>query len=376
MSKQVKQALSDIDTACNCIEREWRLASNDIHLFPDIAMKFTEELDLSVFSDIGNLSEVLSYPGLAKLQAPSSFSDLHFLLFDNSDFYVEVLNWWGSDINIHDHDFSGVQIQVSGSSLNVEYKFEEDICNEGIGFGSLHVSKAELWSESARSFVYPGMPHNVNHLSDPTVSILFRTHPNPNYGPQRNYFAPCVASTYPVHDVIWRKKTKMLRLLSSSVDKKRFGTAFRAVLDGQTVRDNLFTLIKMVDILFTSDLVHLVHEFAYRDDLSNRIAGAAAYYRANEILAKRLKFGCCHSSDEMMCVAALSSVFDFDGFDRIHEELSEFSKDINLWRTLELMAQRIDGPDADTLATLIDMFGLKKANEFTQLDRKSVATCA
>jgi len=358
MNTKVKQTIESIHEACGHIAKEWAATSNDIYAFPEVAMKFTEGLDLSVFADVANLHAVLAKPEIAKLQAPASFSDLYYVLFDNREFYVEVLNWWGSDINVHDHDFSGVQIQVLDSSLNVEYSFDEAELIDGVAVGRVGLARAELWPQGARSRVVPGMPHNVSHLAEPTVSILFRTHPNPNFGPQRNYFAPEIAATYPVHDVVWRKKAQMLRLLATATDKSRFAKAFRAVTDSQTANENLFTLIKMVDLVFAHDVVACVHEFAARDELCAKIVDAAAFYRANELLAKGLKYRAGTSADEVICASALSAAFDFASFDKIDSDLRAAGYKLDLWATLDDMRRRLEGREARTLATLIDLFGL------------------
>jgi hypothetical protein len=359
MNPRVEQTIDAIHDACASIDTAWRKAGRDIQAFPDIAMECTEGLDLSVFGNIGNLTAVLSLPKIAELQAPASFSDLYYVLFRNPHFYVEVLNWWGSDINVHDHDFSGVQIQVLDSSLNVEYAFDEQQCVDGVATGTTTISKAELWPQGGRSRVVPGMPHNVSHLAEPTVSILFRTHPNPNFGPQRNYFAPNIAATYPVHSVTWRKNTKMLRLLATARDKSRFAEAFHTLTASQSANENLFTLIKMVDLIFAPDVVHLVHELSTKDELSGQIAGAAAFYRANEILAKSLKYSCATTADEMICASALSAAFDFPSFKRINDDLVASGYDIDLWSTLDKMVARAEGRDAVSLERLVSMFGLE-----------------
>src|SRR5690348_9352630 len=114
----MKNPCKDLWDACQDISDEWRKHDNDCAAFPDIVCSKTKGLDLSYFGELSNLVETLEDPHVAVLQTPSTFSDLYVQLFNNGRFHVEVLNWWRSDINIHDHDFSGVQFQLKGLSLN------------------------------------------------------------------------------------------------------------------------------------------------------------------------------------------------------------------------------------------------------------------
>src|ERR1700744_3691045 len=100
------------------IEKAWRRFDNNCAYFADIVYEHTRDLDLSPFGELSNLTRLLQDPSVASIQQASLFADFFFKLCDNGLFWIEVLNWWGSDINIHDHDFSGMQFQLKGDSLN------------------------------------------------------------------------------------------------------------------------------------------------------------------------------------------------------------------------------------------------------------------
>ena len=219
------------------IEREWLAHDNDCDQFPGIVYRLTEKLDLSEFGDLSNLPALLQNPYTASLQRPSTFSDLYLKLYDNGRFWIEVLNWWGSDINVHDHNFSGVQFQLKGNSLNVGYHFDAKERMTNLNFGELSVVDAEIWKKVTARLSEPGTiaPHNVSHLDVPTVSLLIRTHPVLAYGHQWNYLAPGVTGNYGVADIIFRKKVGALRLLSKG-PRDDFHRTVRKVLQSQTRR--------------------------------------------------------------------------------------------------------------------------------------------
>src|SRR5688572_17451273 len=91
--------LKDLDCACRDIDAEWRRSDHDVEAFPEIVLRGTNGLDLAFFGELANITQLLEDPYVAHLQKLSSFSDVYLLLWHNSRFHVEVLNWWGSDIN-------------------------------------------------------------------------------------------------------------------------------------------------------------------------------------------------------------------------------------------------------------------------------------
>lgn len=305
------------------IEAAWRATGNACEAFPDIVWELTAGLDLSPFGELANVPELLETAAISSLQIPSTFSDLYFKVYDNGRFWVEVLNWWGSDINVHDHNFSGVQFQVKGQSLNVTYRFDSEIATPGLSLGELSIVSAELWSEGDRSVVRPGTvaPHNVSHLSVPTVSLLIRTHPNAAYGGQNNYFAPDVAGNYSVADIIFRKKVGALRLLAKG-NAGDFHLALRKVLAGHTHTDNLFTLLKLVDVIFDREHIGLLHEYAAQGEMETVILRAVALHRAQDFLTNAVKYVPSLTDKEILAVSALASAFSKSSLDEILCNLS------------------------------------------------------
>jgi hypothetical protein len=275
--------LKTLRSRCVEIDRCWRAVDFDYEKFPNVVRDIIGDLDLTPFGAVDQVVQLLDDPEIGELQRLSSFSDLYFKLFDNGRFWVEILNWWGSDINIHDHDFAGVQFQLAGHSLNVGYDFVEDGLLGGLVTGHLVVSGAELWQPGDFSIVEPGRkaPHNVCHIDVPTVSLLIRTHPNPAFGPQWNYFPPGIAGSYGIASPTFRKRVQALRLLARG-ELSVFCEAFRDFCDRASIQELLFGLAKMVDILFDRDKVGLVHELAGQSPQNEAVVEAVVFFRAVE----------------------------------------------------------------------------------------------
>ena len=275
--------LEKLRSRCTEIDARWRDLHFDYSSFPALVQNLTGDLDLTPFGQVDEVIQLLADPEVADLQRLSSFSDLYVKLFDNGRFWIEILNWWGSDINIHDHDFAGVQFQLAGHSLNVGYEFAEEAQLDGLATGGLAVKSATLWRPGDRSIVEPGRkaPHNVCHIDVPTVSLLIRTHPDPAFGPQWNYFPPGIAGSYGVATPSFRKHVQALRLLARN-SPDVFRGAFSRFSELRTKQELLFGLVKMVDILFDADKVGLVHELAERSLEDEAIVEALVFYRAVE----------------------------------------------------------------------------------------------
>jgi hypothetical protein len=301
------------------IEVAWRATGNACEAFADIAWERTADLDLSAFGDLASVPELLELPAISSLQHPSTFSDLYFKVFDNGKFWVEILNWWASDINVHDHNFSGVQFQLRGRSLNVGYAFRPLVQMPDLAFGELTITSAEVWDEGDRSIVRPGTvaPHNVSHLNVPTVSLILRTHPNAAYGGQRNYLPPAVAANYDVADIVFRKKVGSLRLLGGRRDPS-FPRALERALDHQTDTENLFTLLKLVDVVFTDRYSRLLTEYASRGELQAAIVRAVSYHRAQQIL-NSAKWAPGLDDDEILAISMAAASFSSETFAAILE---------------------------------------------------------
>ncbi|RYF48002.1 MAG: hypothetical protein EOO38_11050 [Cytophagaceae bacterium] len=241
----MKSLYTHLEEKMDLVERRWKDENFCADVFPDIVWDATHDLDLSALGEVSNQIKLLELPGVRFQQQRSTFSDLYIQVYHNGRFMIEILNWWGGHVNVHDHDFSSVQFQLKGSALNASYKFDVHERAGALRFGDLKLSNADLWQEGSRSLVRPGPTetHGVFHLGEPTTSLLIRTTPTPRYGAQSNYF-PSIAAHYYVANDIQRKKLTALGLLARK-NELEFRANLAQLLKTQSVSENFFMLLKL-----------------------------------------------------------------------------------------------------------------------------------
>lgn len=354
----VSESIDLLWSFCGRIEDEWKRKDHSVEAFPYIV----EDLDayhncnLQAFSDLRTLRHSLDIPKVAEIQRLSSFSDVYYRLFDNGRFWVEVLNWWGSDINIHDHDFSAVQYQLKGSALNVEYDFSpHGKPKEDVVIGEYSVREAALWRPGQYSIVQPGRiaPHNICHIDRPTVSLLIRTHPHPEFGPQWNYFPPGVASSYGVADAVFRKNIKSLRLLAAH-DEASFREAVADFARDRSASQRLFAAIKMVDILFdekfSSELFHLLGD-------DEKLIRSVSYFRVMEEI-KFFKNVATLSFDEKVALSIVGTAYDADSLEDVCQSVFGKSAEHSVLPNLVTALGSVGQTERLRIARVLALYGL------------------
>jgi hypothetical protein len=358
----LKNLLLDLRNVCDRIETHWQKYDYDSNEFYKIAYEHTTHLDLSPLGELKNLLLLMEEPNIASLQYTTSFSNLHFLLFDNRRFQIEVLNWWGLDINIHDHDFSGVQFQLRGNSLNTVYKFTEEERCGGLSLGALELTRAEIWQPGDRSLVLPGdsEPHTVFHLNVPTVSLLFRSCPTPRLGPQRNYFPPHLRGTYEVASPLQRKKLGALKLLAIG-DPEQFRQSFRQMLPRQSHCEVLFLLLKLGEIVFRQENAVLLAEYARKGAIEEKIVRAVSYRRALEQFSDALRAGEGLSFPNKLASMVVAAAHDQTTFSTIVSSVRNHREYPLLEKALRELPENLSPQGAQALRRYLALFGVEIA---------------
>jgi hypothetical protein len=314
MSDDTSRFYASILDLARRIEAKWLQYNYSTDDFYKVVWEETENFDLSYLADLSNQLDLIEIPQVRFQQHRSTFSDFHFQIFHNGRFLIEILNWSGSHVNIHDHDFSGVQFQLNGDSLNVLYDFNETSRHGAITCGDLKVRTAEIWTQGGRSVVRPGTldPHTVLHLGSPTVSLLIRTAPTARYGAQLNYFSDLSAYYY-VNDDAQRKKLTGLHLLARH-SPSAFRRQFQRFIDLQSMSENFFMLLKLNDIIFQSQFTDLLNSYANRGNNENRIVKSVAFHRASEFFKKAGNHSSTSPTDkiDLFTMAASHSLADIE----------------------------------------------------------------
>ena len=355
----IQEKLLEINSVCKKIEDSWKKTDNSVDKFPEVVLKHTQDIDLTWLGNLANIAKLLDNPYIAKIQKMTTFSDCYLMLWHNGRFHVEILNWWGLDINIHDHNFSGVQFQLLGNSLNVVYEVDHTNRTSRFAKRDIKVKRAELWKEGSHSLVLPGdaEPHTVHHMSLPTVSLLFRTVPCDDYGPQLNYFPPNVSASYSIADEIFRKKVEALRALNRG-SSSNFRSTFNEILESNSLTENLFLIAKLSDILFAKTNKGLMLGFANNGENEKYIVSAIAFRRASEFLLREVCKETGLNESEKLCTSILAAAFDADSCSKICQSLADCGIEIHFSKSLQSVFEKITPWKKIELVKILALYGL------------------
>ncbi|MGE0528984.1 MAG: hypothetical protein AB7P49_18145, partial [Bdellovibrionales bacterium] len=293
-------------------------------------------------------------------QHRSTFSDLHFQAFHNGRFLVEILNWAGSHVNVHDHDFSGVQFQLKGSSLNVVYDFTPQEQVGALRFGTLKVRRAEFWRQGDRSVVRHGDldPHGVFHLSHPTTSLLIRTVPTPRLGSQSNYF-PTLSAHYYVNNDVQRKKLTGLALLAEH-SYADFQSHLEQFLASQSLAENFFMLLKLGDLILSERSAPILARYAERGTRESSVVKSVIYNTGIDFFKTRASFTLGVSATERLVASMIAATHSLDEFKVTVSALETVGTALPLRATLNSFLSKLSEGDQHRARNYLDLFGLEE----------------
>jgi len=193
MTSEYKKAFAVIG---NQILERWEQQSFDERALPSIACDILSEGHLEPLNPELLAAELVQQSAFDSMQTMTAFSDLALNVFQHPRFYIEVLYWVTGTTTIHEHSFSGAFYVWRGQSLNVEYTFrEQKRFNSRFRIGDLKICKVERLHKGAIKPIHsgPALIHAVFHLDCPSVTVVIRTHQNPDAFPQLEYRYPSIA---------------------------------------------------------------------------------------------------------------------------------------------------------------------------------------
>jgi hypothetical protein len=231
------------------IYEEWGHASFDERRFEGIA---TRALTATPPSASFTMEDVLDWVERAKMlrpqrDPPSKFGQPSLTIYDGGRFHIDILFWSDSTTSIHQHGFSGAFHVLAGSSLQVEYTFEQaERYSDRLSVGQLHLKNVEhLRAGDVRPIpAGDALIHALFHLERPSISVVVRTGADPAAGPQYTYLQ-CGIAFDPFHapDVV-EKQLQVLELLRVLGDGSLRRRA-RAMVQGA----DAFRAFKVVDAM-------------------------------------------------------------------------------------------------------------------------------
>lgn len=214
------------------IDAEWKGAGYEPADLPAIASRVLAESRPDREYDLGALADwTLTTPDLP--DACNPFGPLGppaFTVWSNPHFYVNVYVYTTPEVVVHDHDFSGAFMNLSGVTIHCTYRFEGDAIDETVHAGALELKGIEAISEGRVRAIEAGerFIHQVWHISQPTVVLVVRTPPLTPSPRQFQYLRPSIATQvfrndslavgYPERFAYTRKMAECLRTSSAGID--------------------------------------------------------------------------------------------------------------------------------------------------------------
>jgi hypothetical protein len=169
----------DLELLASKVESEWGALNYEVSAFPSLAAKNLKDFsteNVPTIDDCLNESALIPLPQQHFLHG--EFSDFPLTLVKRQHFFLDIYIWYKSDTNIHSHHFCGAFKVISGSSLQLRYKFTP-IKEIGPGFTEGNIQQEALDNLPLNS-VHPIDPHdqfihNVFHTGKPTITLCLRT---------------------------------------------------------------------------------------------------------------------------------------------------------------------------------------------------------
>ena len=181
------------------IDAEWKGAGYEPGDLPAIASRLLADSRPDRQYDLGALADWT----LAATELPDGcnpFGPLGppaFTVWSNPRFYVNVYVYTTPEVVVHDHDFSGAFMNLSGVTIHCTYQFGGiDAVDETVHVGALRLKDIEAIGEGRVRTIEAGerFIHQVWHVSQPTVVLVVRTPPLTPSLRQFQYLRPSIAT--------------------------------------------------------------------------------------------------------------------------------------------------------------------------------------
>jgi len=159
------------------IERRWAAIGGGFDSFPRAAV---DKLSSFVTDEIATgtlLADLCRNPFLPpQLEPLRPTSNPCIQVWRGKQFHIEVLFVVEPATAIHDHPFAGAFGVVDGSSLEIEYTWEEtEPIAHAVDGGTLTMSQHRLFGPGDVCALAPELSHSMAHLGLPSVLVVART---------------------------------------------------------------------------------------------------------------------------------------------------------------------------------------------------------
>jgi len=173
------------------IDSEWKPAGSRVSAFPAIAARALSDAQPHRQYDLASLAEWTlsqrSFPQACNPfgpQGPPAFT-----IWSDGRFFANIYAYATPEVVIHDHDFAGAFVNLSGTTIHATYEFADaERIVPAVHVGELAVHDVEVVRPGDVRRIDPGRRfiHQVWHVDQPTVVLVIRT--GPRSAPSRRQF--------------------------------------------------------------------------------------------------------------------------------------------------------------------------------------------
>jgi hypothetical protein len=215
------------------IDAEWKDAGHGADALPAIATRVLADSRPDREYDLGALADwTLTAPEFPDACNPfGPFGPPAFTVWSNPHFFVNVYVYTTPEVVVHDHDFSGAFMNLSGVTIHCTYEFGgADDIDDTVRVGELRLKNIEAIAEGKVRPIEAGSRfiHQVWHVTQPTVVLVVRTPPLTPSPRQFQYLRPSIATQvfrndslsvgYPERFSYTRKMAEALRTSDGGIE--------------------------------------------------------------------------------------------------------------------------------------------------------------
>ncbi len=214
----------------------WEKENFSQQAFPGIAVKALQAKPPGRHVNLKELIRDFLLDDTQPFQTSSGFGQPEVIVYDNPKFYIQLLFWLDGTTDIHQHGFSGAFHVMEGSSIHSEFDFTNGTpVTAHFRLGDLKLREAVLLETGSTVPILSGHGciHSLFHLETPSVTVVVRTHSDPDSGPQFTYLPPHVALDPIKDDALTTRRKQLLDVMERTDDSRYVAlvTAMVAKLD-------------------------------------------------------------------------------------------------------------------------------------------------
>ncbi|HEX6084651.1 MAG TPA: hypothetical protein VF266_09010 [Thermoanaerobaculia bacterium] len=181
------------------IDAEWKSAGYEPGDLPAIASRILADGRPDREYDLASLAHwtlsATEFPDACNPFGP--FGPPAFTVWSNAHFFVNLYVYMTPEVVVHDHDFYGAFMNLSGVTIHCTYEFGgADAIDDTVHVGALSLKGIEAISEGRVRSIEAGdrFIHQVWHVSQPTAVLVVRTPPLTPSPRQFQYLRPSIAT--------------------------------------------------------------------------------------------------------------------------------------------------------------------------------------